>query len=147
MALPSPNFRLDKQGLMPDYDRVMAPVPLRRGQPVMGYGGFTYRIDGTVAASQWSCMCGGSPAAQAYGIKDPENAIVDPTRAYFAEVNCVGGAPGACTDPAALTYNVNSQVGEHLACVYPNALARESCTEARTPATGCNMIPYRHSHA
>jgi len=90
MALPSPNFRLDRQGLMPDYDRVMAPVPLRRPQPSPGYAGFTYRIDGTVSASQWSCMCGGSPSAPAYGIKDPENAIVDPTRAYYAEVDCTG---------------------------------------------------------
>jgi hypothetical protein len=143
MALRSPNFRLDKQGLMPDFDRVLSPVPLRRPQPV-GYAGFTYRIDGTIAASQWSCLCGGGPTAPAYGIKDPETATVDPTRAYFAEAN---GAPGACVDPAALTYNVNAQSGEHLACVYRNALARDSCTDARTPATGCNMYPSRHSHA
>jgi len=138
MALPSPNFRLDKQGLMPNYDRVMAPVPLRRPQPSPGYAGFTARIDGTIAASQWSCMCGGNPSAPAYGIKSVETASVDPTRAYFSEVNCTG-TPGACTDPLSVTYNVNSNVGDHLACVYHNPLTTDSCSEARTPATGCHF--------
>lgn len=150
MALPSPNFRLDKQGMIPDYDRVMAPVPLRRNQPAPGYAGMTARIDGTITASQWSCMCGGSPSAPAYGAYEAQraNAIVDPTRAYFSEVSCGAGPQGGgCVDPAALTYNVNTQSGEHLACVYPNALARASCTDARTPATGCSMYPGRHSHA
>lgn len=152
MSLRSPNFRLDKRGLIPDHDRVLAPVPLRRGQPVPGYAGMTARIDGTLSASSWSCMCGGSPNAPAYGIKWPENAAIDPTRAYLAEANCTG-APSHCTDPQALTYNPvaaaegagGGAAGQQLACVYRNALARDSCTDARTPATGCYQYPNVYS--
>lgn len=122
----------------------MAPVPLYRPQPI-GYAGFTSNIDGSISQGVWSCGCGPRPGDRPYGDKMAENAIIDPTRAYYSELNC-SGTPTTCLDPAALTYNANGQPAEHLSCTYATALSRVECQEARTPDTGCFRYPFRLSN-
>ena len=139
----SNTIRYNSQDLTADHSRIMAPVPLYRPQPV-GWQGFTSMPDGTVVPRTWSCSCGTSPAATPYGVKPAENTIIDPTRAYVAELNC-SGAPTTCVDPRAITYLQNGQPAEHLSCVYATAISPIECSDSRTPEAGCFRYPFRTS--
>lgn len=148
MSFPSPNFMYTRSGI-PEYDRLLAPVPLRRTQPVPGYAGFTASIDGTIREGVWSCNCGASPTATPYGVKDNNNAVVNPGMVaygpYYSEIDC-SGVPTSCTDPNAATYDANAQAGNQVNCIYHVATQFEDCMTARAPQNGCNHKLWKHSH-
>ncbi len=56
MSLPSPQYLINNLH-MPDYDRVLAPVPETLAR---GYVGMVNRIDGTIAQGTWNCSCANS---------------------------------------------------------------------------------------
>lgn len=146
MSMPSTYLNV-RNNNAPDF-QILAPVPLRMGQPFPGYTGMVSRIDSTIAPGTWNCSCANSFGVPV-GVKDPANAVVDMGTvqggAFYSEVNCAN-APRACTDPAALSYDANAQVGQQLSCAYAGPTAPTSCTTARMPATGCRHVPFRHSH-
>lgn len=146
MSLPTPNWSIENNIHKPNHDRILAPVPLRRGQPFPGYTGFVSRPDGTVAKGTWDCSCANSFGAP-YGVKNAAGAVSGNVQvgAFYNELNC-GGQRQGCVDPNALTYDKNAQVGDQLACIYPNATSNIDCQLARAPNTGCKRVPWKHSH-
>lgn len=149
MSLPSPNFSYNINH-RPEFDRLLAPVPLRRTQPWPGYANFVSRPDGTIAPGTWNCSCSNS-FGPPYGQKDNNNAVVDPGTvqggAFYSEVNC-SGQRGQCNDPRAYTYDPNATNPDQLSCIYPTATAFEDCSSARKPVNGCNRTPFwPHQHS
>lgn len=147
MSMPSTYLNV-RNNNAPDF-QILAPVPIRMGQPFPSYNGMVSRIDSTIAPGTWNCSCANSFGPGIIGVKDSANAIVDPGTiqggAFYSEVNCAN-VPRGCTDPASLTYDVNAQVGQQLSCVYAGPTSSTSCTTARVPAGGCRHVPFRHSH-
>lgn len=135
------NNHYDQRSMMPNHDRIAAPIPLYRPEQSGGYAGFTSMISGEIVQGSWNCGCGPRPGQQAYGIKAPENVAIDPSRAYYSELNC-GGQPTTCNDPRALTYLNNGLPSEHTSCVYGTASSRQECAQARVPSQSCFRYPF-----
>jgi hypothetical protein len=142
MSLPTPQWTINNDLRFPNYDRILAPVPLRRNQPTPGYYNMVSRIDGTLGQGSWNCSCANS-FGPATGIQDAANAFVNGGTvqggAFYNELSCAGVRKG-CVDPNALTYDPSVQVGDQLSCIYATATANQDCNSARAPANGCQRL-------
>ena len=128
------------------HDRILAPVPLRRGQPVPGYFGFHYRADGSVAPGTFGSSCANS-FGPAYGRPEPIGEV-DPgtvSGGPFYNLATCPSEPCGCLDPNSWNYTPNATCHNQKRCVYPSGAARDECSAGGAlPCTRGDA--WKHSH-